>query len=50
MSVFVAKVKVVSLDDNGLNNPVKRRRYFNLYSALNADIVYIQELHLGPEN
>lgn len=24
MSVFVAKVKIVSLNDNGLNNPVKR--------------------------
>ena len=39
---------MVSLGDNGFNNPVKKSQYINLYSALNADMAYVQELPLGP--
>lgn len=42
------KVKIVSLNVNGLNSPVKKSQYISLYSALNADMAYVSELHLGP--
>lgn len=50
MSVFVDKVKIVSLNVNGLNSPVKKSPYISAYSALNADMAYVQELHLGPQS
>lgn len=48
MSVLVGKVKIVSLNVNGLISPVIKTQYINLYSALNADMAYVPELHLGP--
>lgn len=48
MSVFVGKVKIVSLNVNGRNSPVIKTQCISLYSALNADMAYVPELHLGP--
>lgn len=50
VSVFVDKVKIVSLNVNGLNSPVKKNPYISLYSALSADMAYVQELHLGQQS
>lgn len=41
---FVAKVEIVSLNDNGSNSPVKKSQCSSLFSALNADMAYVQEL------
>lgn len=48
VSVFVGKVKIVSLNVNGRNSPVIKTQCISLYSALNADMAYVPELHLGP--
>lgn len=47
MSVFVGKGKIVSLNVNGINSPVKKSPYISLYPALNADVAYVRELHLA---
>lgn len=47
---FVGRIKIVSLNVNGPNSPVKKIQYISPYSALNADVAYAQELHLAPKN
>lgn len=40
-------IKVLSLNTNGLNNPIKRKRVLQQVKKEKAGIVYLQETHLN---
>lgn len=46
----MAKVRMTSLNVNGMGNPVKRRTIFGHLRAQKADIHLLQETHSSPEN
>ena len=40
------KLKIISLNVNGLNSPTKRSKIFNQLLKTNADIICLQETHV----
>lgn len=40
-------VKFITLNINGLNSPIKRKRVYTHLKNFNADIVHLQEIHLS---
>lgn len=43
------KLKIMSLNVNGLGNPIKRARVMKKITKDNMHIIMLQETHLGPE-
>lgn len=43
-------LKCVSLNLNGLNNPIKRGKVLNKLKKEKADIIYLQETHILIQN
>lgn len=41
-------VKIASLNVNGLNNPVKRRKVIAILKREKSQIIFLQETHLSP--
>lgn len=42
-------IKIVSLNENGLNIPVKRKKVTSILQIRKAQIVYLQKTHLSGQ-
>lgn len=40
------KLKIMSLNVNGLNNPIRRSRVLNKLNEVKTEVIYMQETHL----
>ena len=43
-------IKFISLNVNGLNNPIKRKKVMNVMKKERAQIIYLQETHLSRQD
>ena len=47
--MHVSDVKIASLNVNGLNNPIKRKKVITKMKRENIHVIYLQETHLSQQ-